>query len=125
MCDVAKSSDDCPSVASACSGADARLADKAQMDLTSKANPTYAYSKLVVCPAEAAVSPRSSDGPAWLSEWRSQIKKEYEFLIGPNRRYAAPYDRGVADGLDIAETMLDRLLSQAIAKNNTDESRDG
>lgn len=101
---------------SACSGADARSADKAltlpSVDLVHRA--LIARSNEIT--EEAAVSPRSSDGPAWLDEYERWLNAEYTIQVGPSRKRGDPYKLAVADGLDMALTKFDELRSRAKAK---------
>ena len=103
---------DCPSVASACSGEDARLADKAtdyqRVDCLEDLLPEPEVNS----PPVAAVSPRSSDGPAWLSEYETLLENMYAETVEQYKTVRDPTLASFAQGLMRARVEFDRLRTQ-------------
>lgn len=99
----------CPSGSSACSGADARQADKAQSAPLAIGTPIQMLPDGRIVPVEAAVSPRSSDG------------KVADKALEIYRLFQGVSSRGVGYVL-----LEDRLVRISIESHKiTDESRDG
>lgn len=102
----------CSSVASACSGADARLADQLgpqkQPASVARINAQTKAVEAELC----AVSPRSGDGPAWLSEYKTWLNEELHAARNLDSELYSKYHEGVADMAQSAMLKLNALLSQ-------------
>ncbi len=115
----------CSSVASACSGADARQADKAFVQPKYLiVRPEHEETARKLLEVEAAVSPRSSDGPAWLPEYETYLQNEYKRYVDAWKKTHRQIDAGRAQGIMVAIVQLE-VLSQGHSQKETDESRDG
>lgn len=73
---------DCPSGSSDCSGADARRADKAPHGCIEDGTPIQILPDGRIVPIEAAVSPRSSDGPLPCPVCKSELEYQGGYGFG-------------------------------------------
>jgi hypothetical protein len=109
---------------SACSGADARRADEVSVGRELVDRLKRFVDSLEDSTTGATVSPRSSDGPAWLTEYETWLKSMFNACLKSESGFIPAFTRGMAAAYACSENKLNELRSLAKA-NNKDESLDG